>query len=140
MSWTIEKTIPTLAVPELEVGIEFYARLGFEVDWRFPETAPNFAGLKRGGSTIMLAECEPAVLGAIDFVVDDVSACHAELIAGRCWETAATEGALAARGDCPPPRALEAPPEPVDTEYGLRNFTLIDPWGHQLSFGEVIRE
>ena len=138
MSWTIEKAIPTFAVPDLEVGISFYSRLGFEVDWRWPDEAPTHAGFLLGSCSIMLSLCEPAKTTEVYFIVDDVSACHAAVLAGKCWELAAAAGAIAKRSDCPPPRSLQQPLPPTAKGYGLRDFSIVDPWGHQLSFGQTL--
>ena len=127
MKWTIEKAIPTLAVADLEAGIEFYSRLGFVVDWRWPEDSPTHAGLMLGSCSIMLSLCEPSERADVYFIVDDVSACHAAVLAGRPWELAAAA------------RSLERPEAPKPTAYGLKDFSMVDPWGHHLSFGEVLR-
>lgn len=139
MSWTIEKTIPTLAVPDLEVGIDFYSRLGFEVDWRWPDDAPTHAGLMLGSCSIMLSLGEPAERADVYFIVDDVSACHTAVMAGRPWELAAAAGSIANRLDCPPARSLQQPEVPEPKGYGLRDFSIVDPWGHHLAFGQVER-
>ncbi len=132
-SWKIDKAIPTMAVPNLEAGIEFYERLGFEVDWRWPAPSPTHSGLMRGSCSIMLALCDPYVCADVYFIVDDVKACHTAIVEAQPWQ-------LAAKADDPPARSLQAPSEPKETAYGLRDFSLIDPWGHSLSFGEVVPE
>jgi catechol 2,3-dioxygenase-like lactoylglutathione lyase family enzyme len=131
MSWTIEKAIPTLPVPDLEVGIEFYSRLGFEVDWRWPEDEPSHAGLLLGSCAIMLSLTDPAERA-------DVSACHAAVMVGRSWELAAAAGSTTKRPDYPPARSQQPPADPGPKGYGLRDFSIIDPWGHHLAFGQVI--
>ena len=136
MSWAIEKPIPTFAVPALEVGIEYYQKLGFSVDWRWPEEQPTHAGLLRGACSIMLAECDPEVKGDVYFIVDDVEACHAGILEGRAWEMAESAGALA--DGCPPKLSLVPPPPPEDKPYGLRGFWVVDPWGNSLSFGQPV--
>ncbi len=136
-NWTIEKTIPTLAVPELELGIEYYERLGFSLDWRFPASNPSHAGLVLGPCSIMLALCEPTERADLYFIVDDVEACHRAILDGEPWELAQEAGSAAQRADCPPARALQAPPQPKRTAYGLVDFSMVDPWGHQLTFGQA---
>lgn len=138
MNWTIEKTIPTFAVPNLETGIDFYSRLGFEVDWKWPENAATHAGLILGACSIMLTQCEPTERADVYFIVDDVSACHATILARKPWELAAEAGAQAKRDDCPSARSLLPPEAPADTAYGLRDFSIVDPWGHHLSFGQPV--
>jgi len=75
----------------------------------------------------MLSLGDPVERADVYFIVDDVSACHAAVLAGRPWELAAAAG------------SLEPPEAPKPTEYGLRDFSMVDPWGHHLSFGEVLR-
>jgi catechol 2,3-dioxygenase-like lactoylglutathione lyase family enzyme len=139
MNWTIEKVIPTLAVPDLETGIGFYCRIGFKVDWKWPEKAPTHAGLMLGACSIMLSRGEPAERADVYFIVDDVVACHASVVAGKSWELASAAGAIAKRADCPPDRSLGPPAAPTARGYGLRDFSIVDPWGHHLAFGEVER-
>ncbi|HSR66942.1 MAG TPA: VOC family protein [Acidobacteriota bacterium] len=137
--WKITTTIPTFAVPELQAGIDFYTRLGFETDWSWPDDNPTHAGLYRGECSIMLCKSEPCERADVYFIVDDVSACHAQVMKGRCWEMVSEAAALANREDCPPKQALHPPAEPGDTDYGLRDFSVVDPWGHHMTFGEVMR-
>ena len=138
MTWTIEKTIPTLAVPSLVVGIEYYGRLGFAVDWRWPDIGSTHAGLSRGECSIMLSQAEPSERADVYFIVDDVDACYQEIIESGAWELAPGAGAAAEREDCPPEDALSPPAPPEVTEYGLRDFSVVDPWGHHIVFGEPI--
>jgi len=138
MAWKVTQTVPTLAVPDLGAGTAYYERLGFTHVWDFPREAPTHRGMERDGFEIMLCHCEPAVTGEMTFVVDDIDACHAQILDGRAWELAAEAGALAERGDCPPKAALLPPQPPVDQPYGYREFTLVDPWGHMHHFAQAI--
>lgn len=138
MTWKIDKTIPTHAVPELELALEFYERLGFELSWRWPEESPTHAGLMRGECSVMLAECDPRVFAAVYFVVDDVEACHAAIMKAEPWVLAAR--AAERPGEDPPVRSRRAPDAPQPRPFGYKDFVIIDPWGHELSFGEVISD
>jgi len=140
MRWTIEKVIPTLAVPDLEVGIVFYSKLGFRVDWRWPDDSPTHAGLMLGVCSIMLTQREPSERGDVYFIVDDISACYADVLAGRSWELAPAAGSTARRPECPPARSLRQPEAPESKGYGLLDFSIVDPWGHHLTFGQVVRD
>ena len=135
-SWNIETTIPTLAVPELEMGIEYYERLGFSLDWRFPLTNPTHAGLVLGSCSIMLSLCEPKERADLYFIVDDIRACYQAIVDAEPWDLAEEAGRMAQREDLPPARARLAPPEPKATAYGLTDFSMVDPWGHHLTFGQ----
>ena len=135
LSWNIQKTIPNIPVPTLESGSEFYALLGFEQKWAWPSEDAHMAGLLRGDMELMLMRCEPAAPAAVYFLVDDVQKCYDEITGGLPWEKAADLGELANRDDCPPQRALTKPDPPSDKEYGYRDFTIVDPWGSELTFG-----
>ena len=132
--WNIEKTIPTLAVHDLELGIEYYERLGFTLDWRFPSTNPTHAGLVHGSCSLMLAQSDPWVCGDVYFIVDDVRACYQAIVDAEPWELAEEAGARRPGGA--PKRSLRPPSEPSPTAYGLIDFTMVDPWGHALAFGQ----
>lgn len=132
MSWTIRSATPTLAVPDLELGVEVYRRLGFVERWRFPGQAATHVGLGRGECELILCACEPAERAEVLFRVDDVDACHREVLAGRVWELAAQVAGPATA----PRRALAPPPVPEAKPWGRREFSVVDPWGHLLSFGQ----
>ena len=138
MTWTIHKSIPTIPVPDLGAGIEFYRRLGFALDWKYPDPAPTHAGLMLGSTSIMLSECNPFERCEVYFIVDDVDACHAAILAAEPWTLVEAAAALAKMDDCPPRQALVAPEAPVDKPYGLRDFAVIDPWGNWMSFGQEL--
>ena len=140
MTWKVEKPIPTLPVSHLELGIEFYERLGFEVDWRWPDDGPTHAGLMRDGCSIMLSQCDPKAPGDVYFIVDDVSACHAAILAGRTWELAGRLARADEAGHVPPEASKRPPRNPEEHPYGLRDFCVIDPWGNCLSFGQPLGE
>lgn len=137
MTWKITSTIPAFAVPDLKVAIDFYSRLGFTVDWQWPDEQPTHAGLRRGECSIMFSRSQPCERADVYFIVDDVDACHAEMMKGKPWELAESAGSLAKRNDCPPEQSLQPPAAPASTDYGLRDFSIVDPWGHHMTFGEV---
>ncbi|MCA9730384.1 MAG: hypothetical protein KC729_22070, partial [Candidatus Eisenbacteria bacterium] len=97
MNWKIQTSISTLPVSDLEIGIEFYQRLGFAVEWRWPQADPTHAGLSRDGCSIMLAKCDPAAPGDVYFVVNDVAACRHALVAQKPSELASAAARAASR-------------------------------------------
>lgn len=122
-----------LNVSDIETSLEFYQKaFGFEVvsdpaavsDWRW-------ATIRSGNTELMLSEsrCEPDAKTIADphrdtdwpvifyFYPDDVAALYAQVI-GNGFE----------------PTALEV------THYGMREFSLTDPDGHMLSFGQDAAE
>ena len=125
----LQQLIPMLNVADIETSLEFYRRsLGFEVvsdpaavaDWRW-------ATIRSGRTELMLSESrhqasEPRVQdphtdtdwpAIYYFYPDDVVSLYAHVLA---------EGFE--------PTALAV------THYGMREFSLIDPDGHVLSFGQ----
>lgn len=59
MTLTVQQTIPTLRIFNVEKAKEFYVDfLGFNVDWehRFEEVAPVYMQVSRGGLTLHLSE------------------------------------------------------------------------------------
>lgn len=135
MSWSIHSTIPTLAVPDLDAGITFYERLGFTLDWRWPEKDGTHAGMQRGTCAIMLARSTPDERADLYFIVDDIQGCYDAICRAEPWTLADRFGAMADREDCPPTESRTPPEAPDSTAYGLIDFSLIDPWGHHLTFG-----
>ncbi len=126
---TLQNLIPMLNVSDIETSLDFYRRAcGFEVvsdpaavsDWRW-------ATIRSGNTELMLSESrhqpdpEPVENPHSDtrwpaiyyFYPDDVVALYAEVIRNG-FE----------------PTALEV------THYGMREFSLTDPDGHLLSFGQ----
>ena len=113
----VESVIPTLAMADLADGIAYFEKLGFTREWTWPEEAPTHAGLCFGEVSIMLCECDPKERGDLYFIVDDVEKCHTHI-------------AEALGGDVP---------EPSDAAYGLRDFSIRHPHGHQLTFGQPLQ-
>ena len=127
MSWTVRKTVPSLDCSDLERARAFYERLGFRCGWTWPREAPERAGLVRGECELQLCLRSEVRPTEVYLVVDDVAACHAEMLAGRAWELLGEHGTGEGAG---------APAEPAPAAYGYLEFDLVDPWGHRLSFGQ----
>jgi catechol 2,3-dioxygenase-like lactoylglutathione lyase family enzyme len=108
----VRGVVPFLRVRDAEASAEWYARLGFEVEWRhrFAPHLPLFASIRRADLAwrIFLSEHEgDARPGALLYLyADDVDAIAAEFGVG----------------------AEEAP-------YGAREVELVDPDGNRLRIG-----
>ncbi len=125
----LENLIPMLNVSNIETSLDFYQRaLGFEVvsdpeavkEWRW-------ATIRSGDTELMLSEtqCDLGLDQGVDpheatswpaifyFYPDDVAALHAH---------------VNRQGFSPTPLGV--------TFYGMREFSLQDPDGHLLSFGQ----
>ena len=83
----------------------------------------------------MLTLNEPTGRGDIYYVVDDIQGCYTAIIEARPWEVAETFWCSSIRDDGPPKRALSPPEPPTVKPHGHEDFSLLDPWGHQLTFG-----
>jgi catechol 2,3-dioxygenase-like lactoylglutathione lyase family enzyme len=111
----VTKTVPFLRVADAEASAEWYARLGFTIDWRhrFAPNLPLFISISNGDGQLFLSEhtgdARPDTL--VYVYVDDVDAVAVEL--GVAVQTA---------------------------EYGMRELELVDPDGNRLRFGTPVAE
>lgn len=122
--WKAGGVIPSFPVLDLSESIRFYQRLGFTLKWSYPEASPDHAGLALDDVSLMLfsnqqgegegdLEWGPRSLYVLMHHVD---AFHAHV--------ASTLGATPAR--------------PEDSDYGMRDFEVMDPSGNRLTFGEAL--
>lgn len=115
--WTVVEVMPSLGVGDLREAITFYRKLGFVWEWDYPEGAEaSHVGISFGDVNLMLARCadRPIERQNMYFVMQGIDAYHRELRA----------------------RLGETVPELVDSDYGMRDFAVRDPWGHLLTFGQ----
>jgi catechol 2,3-dioxygenase-like lactoylglutathione lyase family enzyme len=106
----------TFAVRNMPRSIDFYRKLGFEVEYG-GENA-TFSTLKAGEAFVNLVACaayEPRWWGRAIFRVADVDTQYQTLRA-LGWRIAA----------------------PADAAWGERFFHVLDPDGHELSFAELL--
>lgn len=111
---------PTLQVHDLDKAIAFYALLGFEAQWKWPEDSPTHASLKKDETSFMLslvAESKEVQRGDLYFWVEGIESYHQELREA----------------------GIEVP-DLVQTDYGMLDTSMTDPWGHHLTFGEPATE
>jgi catechol 2,3-dioxygenase-like lactoylglutathione lyase family enzyme len=118
-----ESAAPILPSRDLDETLAFYLRLGFE-DRGGPHEEWNYLILGRGGIELQFygdPDVDPLTTSASCYLrVPDADALHAE------WH-----GAGVARDRATGSR-LE-PPE--DTDYGMREFALVDPSGNLVRVG-----
>jgi catechol 2,3-dioxygenase-like lactoylglutathione lyase family enzyme len=104
------EVVPFLRVGDAEASARWYARLGFDVEWRhrFADGLPLFMAIVNDGARIFLSEhtgdAQPGTL--LYLYVDDV-----EEVAREFDATTA------------------------DAEYGMREVELTDPDGNRLRIG-----
>lgn len=116
---TFESISPVFPVGDIDLAIDHYRSLGFEVH-RY-EGAEPYAFAERDGIQIHLAQVhnlEPhSNMTAVYLYVDDADALYEE------WSRAEIEGRLV---------------EPVDTDYGLREGACLDRNANLIRFGSRI--
>lgn len=109
------KVVPFVRVADAEASAEWYARLGFTVDWRhrFEPGLPLFISISNGEGQLFLSEhqgdARPETL--VYIYIDDVDALAAEL------------------GE-----------QVVIADYGMRELLLSDPDGNRLRIGSPVAE
>lgn len=116
---TFQSLSPVFPVSDIDVAVEHYGKLGFEVH-RY-EGAEPYAFAARDGIQIHLAEVDYLVphsnTTAVYLYVDDADALYEE------WSRSEIVGRLV---------------EPVDTDYGLREGACLDRDANLIRFGSRI--
>ena len=126
---SFNKLTPMLNVSDIEASLAFYRdALGFDVvspeelvsEWRWATIRAGAVELmlsESGGETGLKKDIDPHAdvswPSILYFYPEDLDALHARVVAAGCR-----------------PTALEV------MHYGMREFSLQDPDGHMLSFGE----
>lgn len=110
----MEGTVPILHVAEARASIEWYARLGFEVEWQhtFEPGWPLYVSLRRGPGRLHLSEHR----------LDGGPATHVYLYVEDVDSVV-------------PPGTV-----PEDCPWGMREARLIDPDGNEIRIGSPLRE
>ena len=112
----LNSIISTIQVTDLDEAIDFYVKIGFEKRWKWPEQEPTHASVGSDGHSIMMAKVNQshAIQQAdLYFTVEGVEG-HREMLSQH---------------------DLDLSPM-VQSAYGMKDFSLVDPWGHHLTFGE----
>ncbi len=113
-----QNVFPQLRMTDWDRTQKFYVDgLGFTVDWehRFEPHLPVFAQLTRDGRSLFLSghRGDGQLGGAAYFFVPDVDAWYRDYMA----------------------RGVRPPEPPQDSEYQVRQMTVIDPDGNRLRSG-----
>lgn len=122
--WKAGGVIPSFPVMDLSESIQFYQRLGFDLRWSYPEGNPDHAGLALDDVSLMLfSNQQTEGEGDLEWgprslyvLMHDIDGFHTHLVS-----------------------AMEhAPAAPQDSDYGMRDFEVMDPSGNRLTFGEAL--
>jgi uncharacterized glyoxalase superfamily protein PhnB len=111
---------PTLQVHDLKKAYEFYVALGFKLEWMWPEENPTHGSVSSGNFAFMFAqidEDQKPQLGDLYFKVEDVESLHKEIKSKNIQVS-----------------------ELIKQEYGMLDFSLTDPFGHHIVFGQPSSE
>jgi catechol 2,3-dioxygenase-like lactoylglutathione lyase family enzyme len=118
-----EFSVPIMPSKDLDVTLAFYERLGFENAGAAPSEW-NYLIIRRGGVQVHFygdAEVDPLTTSASCYVfTDDADGLYAEWNSIGVPTDPATGSRLVA---------------PVDTDYGMREFALVDPSGNLVRVG-----
>ena len=118
-----ESAVPILPSKNLRETLEFYERLGFENNSAPPEVW-DYLIIERGGIELHFygdPDVDPLTTAAMCYLrVSDADAVHAE------WEQIGVPRVPSTGSRLEPP---------VDTEYGMREFALVDPSGNLVRVG-----
>lgn len=129
----LERITPLLPVREIRKSIDFYTeKLGFELTW---EDTGGFAILSRNGCDLFLGENQTKAdlrnatarattdgFASYDFFIH----CAVGTIDGLWQEFMKTDTTVLEKEG------------PINREYGIRDFTVIDPDGYAIVFGSPI--
>ena len=114
-----EHAVPVLRITSGSGSLEFYGRLGFEVEWehRFGEDFPLFASIKREAWHLFLSEHggDAVPYGLVYLYTRDIDALFEK------WLEA----------------GVGAEP-PHDQPWGMREVQLVDPDGNRLRVGSPV--
>ncbi|MGF1469150.1 MAG: bleomycin resistance protein [Sandaracinaceae bacterium] len=123
MTSKLQRLEPVLPVADVRAAIAFYERLGF-CGSRFEDgdvAEPPYGFVSRDGIHVHLKRTAPldrtASRAALYLYVDNVDGLHRE------WREAGDGADLTG---------------PRDAPYGLREFTLVDPWGNAWRVGSEL--
>lgn len=108
--------VTTIQVTQLERAIEFYNQLGFIKDWTWPDDSPTHASLSKDGVGFMItikADGDSIQKADLYFRISNVEGYHKHLKDNDVIDA-----------------------DLIQSDYGMLDFSISDPWGHRLTFGE----
>ena len=108
---------PGLAVGDVGAAVEYYVvKLGFTLGFTWGGEPPTFAGVNLDRVQVFLQQGDPGAGTEVYFAVGD---------ADELYDFHRANGV-----------AIDT--APGDRDYGLRDYSVHDPWGNRLTFGHPI--
>lgn len=118
--WRVRCVMPVLGVTDLNAASQYYGKLGFKELWRYPDPEQaTHMGMRFGELSFMFSHCENSLKDRqnLYMTMENLGSFHKHL-----------SSVLPDIGDI------------VETDYGMRDISITDPWGHMLTFGEPQNE
>ncbi|XOV77596.1 MAG: VOC family protein [Aestuariibacter sp.] len=119
-NWRVRSVMPILGVPDLEAASQYYEKLGFKEQWRYPDAKQaTHLGMSFSELSFMFSHCEDSLRDRQNLYItmENLSSYYEHL------STVLPDiGAI------------------VETDYGMKDISITDPWGHILTFGEPENE
>ena len=112
------RVIPTIACTDLDQATEFYGDLGFQREWIWPDEYPSHASFATNdvGFMIVIQPADSVIQKAdLYFIVSEIEGYHQSLVY----------------------RGI-AVSDLIETNYGMKDFSVNDPWGHHFVFGQAV--
>lgn len=116
MKLKINRFIPTIQVTDLEKAVAYYQKLGFNHDWFWPENGPTHASVSCSSFSFMMVlvdDHSDIQKADLYFVIEGVEAFHKQV-----------------------EDLSYSPSDLIQSAYGMLDFSIRDPWGHHMVFGE----
>jgi hypothetical protein len=110
--------VSTLQTNDLDNSISFYLKLGFILDWKWPEVAPSHASFSSSGYSFMLEKIDKdrkPEKADLYFKVEEVNKLYQSYLDQNIQVSKLKK-----------------------TNYGMLDFSIESPSGHHLVFGEPV--
>jgi len=112
----ITAIVSTLQVHNLDTSIAFYTKLGFDLEWKWPEINPGHASISSSGYSFMLEKIDDSQKpdkADLYFRVEEVEQLHKNFKNNNITVA-----------------------DLQKTAYGMLDFSVQSPNGHHLVFGQ----
>ncbi len=112
----VTRITSTLQAHDLDKTIAFYENLGFNLDWKWPNDSPSHASISSSGLSFMLKKIDidsKPNKADLYFRVEMVEQLHEKFVNNDVQVS-----------------------ELQKTAYGMLDFSMLSPNGHNLVFGE----